>query len=130
MATTFIGIVVAKWGWHAGFGMAGIAMLFGLIVYIFGQKYITHVGNKPTVEEKKDDISIAQLFVNLTKSPLHLSIVGVLLALSVYAGFTFEGVDHWGYGALFIFISLVSSSSISISCELSSILSFINFKCR
>ena len=23
------------------------------------------------------------------------------------AGFTFDGVDHWGYGALFIFLSFV-----------------------
>lgn len=107
LATTFIGLVVAKWGWHAGFGLAGIAMLFGLLVYLFGQKYIVHVGNKPTVEEKKDDVSLIKIFSNIFKSPIHLAIVSVLLALSIYAGFTFEGVDHWGYGALFIFLSLV-----------------------
>jgi POT family proton-dependent oligopeptide transporter len=29
-----------------GFGLAGIAMLLGLVVvYIWGQKYLTHVGN-------------------------------------------------------------------------------------
>lgn len=114
LATSLIGVVVATWGWHAGFGMAGIAMLLGLIVYIYGQKYIKHVGNKPTVQQKKDDTSILQLFVNLTKSPMHLGIVGVLLALSIYAGFTFKGVDHWGYGALFIFISLVTGMMMMI----------------
>jgi POT family proton-dependent oligopeptide transporter len=31
-----IGFVV-KWGWHAGFGLAGIAMLLDLVVYIWGQ---------------------------------------------------------------------------------------------
>ena len=35
-----------------------------------------------------------------------MTVVCVLLILSIYAGFTFEGVDHWGYGALFIFLSL------------------------
>jgi POT family proton-dependent oligopeptide transporter len=25
------GFVVVKWGWHAGFGLAGIAMLLGLL---------------------------------------------------------------------------------------------------
>ncbi|WP_033960056.1 peptide MFS transporter [Psychroserpens jangbogonensis] len=107
LATTFVGMVVAKWGWHAGFGMAGIAMLLGLFVYIWGQKYISHVGNKPTVEEKKNDISIVKLFSNIFKSPVQLAIFVVLLAFSLYAGFTFEGVDHWGYGALFIFLSFV-----------------------
>lgn len=114
LATTFIGIVVAKWGWHAGFGMAGIAMVLGLLVYIMGQKYIVHVGNKPTIEEKNDDVSILKLFGNLVKSPLHLGIVLIMLAYSIYAGFTFEGVDHWGYGALFIFISLVTGMMMMI----------------
>ncbi|MGV6861930.1 MAG: peptide MFS transporter [Putridiphycobacter sp.] len=108
LATTLIGIVVAKWGWHAGFGMAGIAMLLGLLVYIFGQKYLTHVGNKPTLEEKTNNVSILKLFGELIKSPLQLSIFLVLIAYSLYAGFTFEGVDHWGYGILFIFISFVA----------------------
>ncbi len=107
LATTFIGIVVAKWGWHAGFGLAGIAMLLGLIVYIYGQKYISHVGNKPTQEEKKDDVSLIKLFSNIFNSPFQLVILIVLLVFSIYAGFTLEGVDHWGYGALFIFLSLV-----------------------
>lgn len=114
LATTFIGIVVAKWGWHAGFGMAGIAMVLGLLVYIMGQKYIVHVGNKPTVEDKKDDVSIIKLYGNLLKSPLHLGIVLVMLAYSIYAGYTFEGVDHWGYGALFVFISLVTGMMMMI----------------
>lgn len=107
LATSIVGIVVAKWGWHAGFGLAGIAMLLGLVVYVLGQKYISHVGNKLTVEEKKDDVSIVKIFSNIFKSPVQLAIFVVLLAFSIYVGFTKEGVDHWGYGALFIFLSFV-----------------------
>jgi POT family proton-dependent oligopeptide transporter len=43
LATMVIGFVV-KWGWHAGFGLAGIAMLL-VLLFIFGTKYLTHVGN-------------------------------------------------------------------------------------
>ena len=107
LATTFIGLVVAKWGWHAGFGLAGIAMVLGLLVYIWGQKYIAHVGNKMSSEDKKNDVSIGELFGNIFKSPIHLGIVTVLIILSLYVGYTKEGVDHWGYGALFVFLSLV-----------------------
>ena len=81
-------------------------MLFGLIVYIYGQKYLPHVGNKPTKEEKNQDRSFVKLFLNIVNFPIQLTILCVLLILSIYAGFTFEGVDHWGYGALFIFLSL------------------------
>ncbi len=107
LATTFIGLVIAKWGWHAGFGLAGIAMVLGLLVYIWGQKYITHVGNKPTDEDKKNDVSIGKIFSNIFKSPYQLGIMSILLILSLYVGYTKEGVDHWGYGALFVFLSLV-----------------------
>ena len=108
LATTLVGLVIAKWGWHAGFGMAGIAMLFGLVFYILGQKHLTFVGNKPEKKKANDDVSMLGLFGNLFKSPLHLGIVTVLLCLSIYAGITIESVDHWGYGALFIFLSLVT----------------------
>ena len=107
LATSIIGTVVAYWGWHAGFGLAGIAMLFGLLVYVFGQKYITHVGNKPTAEDKKDDVSLLKIFANIFNSPIHLAIVSVLLVLSIYSGYTMESVDHWAYGALFVFLTLV-----------------------
>ncbi|MCL7765309.1 peptide MFS transporter [Polaribacter sp. Z014] len=107
LATTFIGLVVAKWGWHAGFGLAGIAMILGLLVYIWGQKYITHVGNKMSVKEKENDVSIGKVFGNIFKSPIHLGIMTVLIIISLYVGYTKEGVDHWGYGALFVFLSFV-----------------------
>jgi POT family proton-dependent oligopeptide transporter len=120
LATTFIGLVIAKWGWHAGFGLAGIAMICGLLVYIWGQKFITHVGNKPTEEQKENDISIGKLFSNIFKSPMQLGIMSILLTLSVYVGYTKEGVDHWGYGALFIFLSLVVGLMMMIYKDLDS----------
>jgi len=107
LATSFIGLVVAKWGWHAGFGLAGIAMIIGLLVYIWGQKFIKHVGNKIIEKDKKNDVSIGKLFGNIFKSPFQLGIMIILLILSLYVGYTKEGVDHWGYGALFVFLSLV-----------------------
>ncbi len=45
LAGIIVGLVAYKWGWHAGFGLAGIGMLLGQIVYMAGQKHLTHVGN-------------------------------------------------------------------------------------
>ncbi|MDG1477341.1 MAG: oligopeptide:H+ symporter, partial [Vicingaceae bacterium] len=90
LATTLVGLVIAKWGWHAGFGMAGIAMLLGLVFYIFGQKHLIYVGNKRENENLENDVSIIGLFGNLFKSPVHLVIVIVMLCLSIYAGFSIE----------------------------------------
>jgi dipeptide/tripeptide permease len=45
LAAIIVGLVAAEWGWHAGFGLAGIGMLLGQIVYMMGQKHLRHVGN-------------------------------------------------------------------------------------
>ena len=45
LAALTVGYVGETTGWHYGFGMAGIGMMLGQGVYIWGQKYLTHVGN-------------------------------------------------------------------------------------
>ncbi|WP_299435264.1 oligopeptide:H+ symporter [uncultured Maribacter sp.] len=108
LASLSVGLVAKFYGWHAGFGLAGIGMLLGLIVYIYGQRYLVHVGNEPTPEDKSNDISIATLMSQLLKSPIHLGIVGLIIAYAIYAGFTYAGADNWGYTALYIVIALVT----------------------
>lgn len=107
LATTFVGLIVAAYGWHAGFGMAGIGMLLGLVVYIRGQKYLSHVGNAPKKVADPNEVTFGDLFRDLLKSPLHLVITLVLVGISIGMGFVFTGIDKWGYVALFIFLSLV-----------------------
>ncbi|MEM7483592.1 MAG: peptide MFS transporter [Bacteroidota bacterium] len=114
LASLSVGLVAKAYGWHYGFGMAGIGMLLGLLVYLYGQRYLLHVGNPPTVEEKSSDISLGELFSQLFKSPLQLGIVVLLLAYSIYAGFTYEGPDNWGFGVLFIFLSLITGMMMMI----------------
>jgi len=108
LATFIVGYVGENIGWHYGFGLAGIAMLLGLIVYVWGQKYLVQVGNKPTAEFKKQDISISNLYKELFQSPIQLFFVSIIIAYGIYAGFTYVGIDRWGYTALYIFIALVS----------------------
>lgn len=114
LSSIAVGLVVVNYGWHAGFGLAGIGMLLGLFVYIYGHKYLITVGNKPTIEDKKADVSVVSLFAQLLNSSKQLIIVVLLLTYSIYAGFTYEGTDRWGYGVLFIFISLVTGMMMMI----------------
>ncbi|MCH2235248.1 MAG: peptide MFS transporter [Crocinitomicaceae bacterium] len=56
LSALIVGWVGENIGWHYGFGLAGIGMLFGLLVYMWGQKHLAHVGNflgKSTNEEEK-----------------------------------------------------------------------------
>jgi len=44
-APLLVGYIGEVYGWNYGFGLAGIGMILGLIVYLWGQKYLEEVGN-------------------------------------------------------------------------------------
>ena len=45
LGALIVGIVAAKWGWHYGFGLAGIGMALGQVMYFYGLKYLTGGGD-------------------------------------------------------------------------------------
>ncbi|MCT4697814.1 peptide MFS transporter [Tenacibaculum haliotis] len=114
LATMVIGLVVAKWGWHAGFGLAGIVMVLGLINYIYGQKYLTEVGNFVPSENDENSISYGQLYSKLFSSPKQLLFTGLLLAAS-FLGWYKLG---WGFGLLFLFLTAITALLMMIYKEL------------
>lgn len=117
LATLTIGFVVREYGWHTGFGMAGVAMVLGLIVFIRGQKYLQHVGNYAP-PENENDVSVTKLFANLFTSGKELVITAitgaVFLLLYFYFGMT------WGYILLFIFLTLIVGLLLMIYKDLDS----------
>lgn len=44
MSSLTVGFVAYYYGWHYGFGLAGIGMLVGQLVFVWGQKYLRGVG--------------------------------------------------------------------------------------
>lgn len=116
LSSLIVGYVGEEIGWHWGFGLAGIAMALGLIVYVAGQKYLTNVGNLLAQVEGEEDASIGDLFKDLLKSPLQLMITGGLILFSIYWLF-FESIP---YGLLFIFLSLVVGLMLMVYKDLTS----------
>ena len=45
LSSLIVGYVGEVYGWHYGFGLAGIGMALGLLQYLIGLKYLKHVGN-------------------------------------------------------------------------------------
>jgi POT family proton-dependent oligopeptide transporter len=45
LAGLIVGYVGERIGWHYGFGLAGIGMALGMLVFYFGQPYLKDVGN-------------------------------------------------------------------------------------
>lgn len=54
ISTMLVGFVGTKYGWHYGFSLAGFGMMIGQATFLYGQKYLTTVGNLVTAEEKKN----------------------------------------------------------------------------
>jgi len=116
LATTAIGFVVIQFGWHAGFGLAGVVMLLGLLNYVFGQKYLTQVGNFISTKGDENEVSYGAMFLKLAKSPKQLIIASILLLISFYGWYTLD----WGYGLLFIFLTIIAALLMMIYKELDS----------
>jgi len=116
LATLVIGLVVAEWGWHAGFGLAGVVMLLGLVNYIYGQKYLTQVGNFVSTKGDVNEISYGQLYSKLFISSKQLIITVLLLGLSLYGWY----VLGWAYGLLFLFLTAITALLMMIYKELDS----------
>ena len=116
LATLSVGLIVQAYGWHAGFGTAGVAMLLGLAVYLWGQKYLTNVGNVVKAEELDSDTSIATLFSKLPSRRIPFIVVIGLLLVSLY-GWSQLG---WAYGVLFIFLSGITGMMMMIYTDLTS----------
>lgn len=116
LSTMLVGLVVAKWGWHAGFGLAGVVMLIGLVNYVFGQKYLTHVGNFIPSGVDPNDVSYGQLYADLFRSPKQLLFAGILLAAAIFGWYKLG----WAYGLLFLFLTAIVSLLIMIYTELDS----------
>jgi POT family proton-dependent oligopeptide transporter len=45
LSSLIVGYIGEVHGWHYGFGLAGIGMFLGLLVFVYGQKHLKEVGN-------------------------------------------------------------------------------------
>lgn len=116
LSSLIVGYVGENIGWHWGFGLAGIAMALGLLVYLWGQKYLSNVGNLLSRAERDQGASFGGMFKDLFKSPLQLTITTVLMAFSVY----WLVVEDIAYGFLFVFLTLVTAMMLMVYKDLTS----------
>lgn len=107
IAPLLVGYIGEVYGWHYGFGLAGIGMLLGQVVYIWGQKFLKDVGNftpaakiegtktnKPLTKIEKDRVIVLLI---------SFAIVMIFWAAYEQAGglmnlYTFEKIDRSVFG--------------------------------
>ena len=120
MAALIVGFVANAWGWHYGFGLAAIGMVFGQLVYIWGQKFLTHVGNKPNKEEEKEKgtISISEIIRRNFTNKNTLLIMLLFVAASFAIPLLLFESEQTAYIIFFLFLTLVIGSLITIYNDL------------
>ena len=104
LATLTIGWIGIAYGWNWGFGLAGVGMLFGLLVFLWGQKYLDGRADPPS-EEKLKQSFLGPITVEVACYLAGLLIIAVAMAIVMNA----EIIPDWFVGGLgiVIFIMLV-----------------------
>ena len=106
LATWSCGILGVVYGWAWGFGLAGIGMLLGLIVFQWGQKWLDDVAEPPSLSKLKEK-ALGPINVEWA---CYLSAVGVVvlcMAMLNYAAII--GPIAAAFGVLF-FIGFIAYS--------------------
>lgn len=116
-APLLVGYVGETIGWHYGFGLAGIGMLIGQAVFMYGQKFLVGIGEPPTKSDQAEDDSFGLMFKNIFRDPRsrYSTVLLILLGIGIATGL------HIGYGLLVIFLAFIFGLMMVIYRGLSSI---------
>ncbi|MDX1349250.1 MAG: peptide MFS transporter [Putridiphycobacter sp.] len=92
LSALIVGYVGETYGWHYGFGLAGIGMVLGLVVYVWGQKYLTHVGNFLGSSENVADKELMKKPLNkVEKDRMVVLLISFLIIIVFWGAFEQAG---------------------------------------
>ena len=86
-----VGAVAAKYGWHYGFGLAGIGMAIGQLVYIYGLKYLEGVGEFIGSEKSPDKDLMNKPLTSVEKDRMLVMFLSFLIIIVFWGAFEQAG---------------------------------------
>ena len=86
-----VGAVAAKYGWHFGFGLAGIGMAIGQLVYFYGLQYLEGVGEFIGSEKSPDKESMNKPLTNVEKDRMIVLFLSFLIIIVFWGAFEQAG---------------------------------------
>jgi len=89
-APLLVGYIGETIGWHFGFALAGFGMLLGLIVYVWGQKYLRDVGNFMPVK-KIDGTNKDVPLTRIEKDRVIVLLISFLIVIIFWAAYEQAG---------------------------------------
>ncbi len=91
LAPIVCGYVGEQINWHYGFGLAAIGMFIGQGVYIWGQKYLTHVGNLISRDNEANKAILDQPLSAIEKDRVKVLLISFVLIILFWAAFEQAG---------------------------------------
>lgn len=92
LSSIIVGLVAFEYGWHYGFGLAGIGMLIGQAVFIGGQKYLKHVGNfLGSSESSEDKEAMKKPLSKIEKDRVIVLLISFLIVVVFWGAFEQAG---------------------------------------
>jgi POT family proton-dependent oligopeptide transporter len=92
LSSLIVGYIGEVHGWHYGFGLAGIGMLLGQVVYMAGQKHLIEVGNllKDTAN-LEDKAKYDQPLTHIEKDRIKVLLLSFLIVIVFWGAFEQAG---------------------------------------
>lgn len=92
LSSLIVGYVGEKYGWHYGFGLAGVCMFFGLVQFLLGQKHLQGVGDFLGSSEKEEDIeALKRPLTKIEKDRVIVLILSFLMVIVFFGAFEQAG---------------------------------------
>ena len=91
LSSLIVGYVGENIGWHYGFGLAGIGMALGMAVYLFGQKYLTGVGDYIGKEDNPDKEAMNKPLTKVEKDRMLVMFLSFILIIVFWGAFEQAG---------------------------------------
>ncbi len=89
LAPLVCGTLGEKIGFHYGFAAAGIGMLIGLFIYLWGQKkYLSHIYTSPVKQLVAQEVSIRKKLTKMEKQKI--AVIFILMSFSIFFWASFE----------------------------------------
>lgn len=91
LSALIVGYVGENIGWHYGFGLAGIGMLIGQAVYIWGQKYLVGVGDFLGTSTAENQALMKKPLTNIEKDRMIVLFLSFLIIIVFWGAFEQAG---------------------------------------
>lgn len=91
LSALVVGYIGENYGWHYGFGLAGIGMLLGQAVFMWGRKFLEGVGESTTDLSPEEQLAKEKPLTNVEKDRMKVMFISFLLIIVFWGSFEQAG---------------------------------------